>query len=131
MDGNELRLTHEFLAVMLGVRRSRITTALQELERKGLIAHRRSLVVIADREGVEEWSKGSYPRRTTIPRIVDFRPSPKLPLILHGLNLGALERLGCAVRRCKQKELELDRCGGVDSAARREFSFPSHRQRAH
>jgi len=40
VDGNEFKLTHEFLAVMLGVRRSGITTALQELERKGLITHR-------------------------------------------------------------------------------------------
>jgi CRP-like cAMP-binding protein len=45
-DGDDLKLTHEFLAVMLGVRRSGITTALQELERKGLIAHRRSFVTI-------------------------------------------------------------------------------------
>ena len=47
VDGDELKLTHEFLAVMLGVRRSGITTALQELERKGLIAHRRSFVSTA------------------------------------------------------------------------------------
>jgi len=60
VDGNELKLTHEFLAVMLGVRRSGITTALQELERKGLIAHRRSFVTIMDREGLEETSNGTY-----------------------------------------------------------------------
>ena len=60
IDGNEIRLTHEFLAVMLGVRRSGITTALQELERKGLIVHRRSVIIITDREGLEESSNGSY-----------------------------------------------------------------------
>jgi CRP-like cAMP-binding protein len=60
VDGNELRLTHEFLAVMLGVRRSGITTALQELERKGLIVHRRSVINITDREGLEESSNGAY-----------------------------------------------------------------------
>jgi CRP-like cAMP-binding protein len=59
-DGDELKLTHEFLAVMLGVRRSGITTALQELERKGLIAHRRAFVTILDREGLEEGSNGAY-----------------------------------------------------------------------
>ena len=62
IDGDELRLTHEFLAVMLGVRRSGITTALQELERKGLIAHRRAVVTIRDREGLEQGSKGAYSR---------------------------------------------------------------------
>jgi CRP-like cAMP-binding protein len=34
VDSEELPLTHEFLAVMLGVRRPGVTTALQELERK-------------------------------------------------------------------------------------------------
>jgi Mn-dependent DtxR family transcriptional regulator len=47
---------------MLGVRRSGITTALQELERKGLIAHRRSFVTILDREGREQGSNGAYSR---------------------------------------------------------------------
>ena len=60
VDGNEIMLTHEFLAVMLGVRRSGITTALQELERKGLIVHRRSVINITDREGLEESSNGAY-----------------------------------------------------------------------
>ena len=60
VDGNELPLTHEFLAVMLGVRRSGVTVALQELERKGLIAHRRSVITIVDREGLEHSSNGTY-----------------------------------------------------------------------
>ena len=60
IDGNELKLTHEFLSVMLAVRRSGITTALLELERKGLILHRRSIVIITDREGLEESTNGTY-----------------------------------------------------------------------
>ena len=60
VDGNEFALTHEILSVMLGVRRSGITTALQELERKALITYRRGLIVITDREGLEESSNGAY-----------------------------------------------------------------------
>jgi CRP-like cAMP-binding protein len=56
----ELALTHEFLAIMLGVRRSGVTTALQELERTALIAHRRGFVTILDRKGLEEQSNGTY-----------------------------------------------------------------------
>jgi CRP-like cAMP-binding protein len=56
----ELALTHEFLAIMLGVRRSGVTTALQELERSALIAHRRGFVTILDRKGLEEQSNGTY-----------------------------------------------------------------------
>jgi CRP-like cAMP-binding protein len=58
----ELALTHEFLSIMLGVRRSGVTTALQELERSALIAHRRGFVTILDREGLEEQSNGTYTR---------------------------------------------------------------------
>ena len=60
VDSDEIALTHEFLSVMLGVRRSGVTTALQELERKGLIGHRRSFITIIDREGLEERSNGTY-----------------------------------------------------------------------
>jgi CRP-like cAMP-binding protein len=62
VDGNELPLTHEFLAVMLGVRRSGVTTAIQELERNGLIGHRRSYITILDREGLESGTNGTYSR---------------------------------------------------------------------
>jgi Crp-like helix-turn-helix domain len=66
IDSDELKLTQEFLAVMLGVRQSNITTVLQELERnKGLVAHRRAFVTILDRQGLEEGSKGDYSLRHT------------------------------------------------------------------
>ncbi len=58
--GGELPLTHEFLSLMLGVRRSGVTTAIQELERKSLITHRRGIIRIIDREALEESSNGTY-----------------------------------------------------------------------
>jgi len=60
VDSDEIALTHEFLAIMLGVRRSGVTIALQELERKGLIGHRRSFITIIDRGGLEKRSNGTY-----------------------------------------------------------------------
>jgi CRP-like cAMP-binding protein len=60
VDGNELPLTQEFLAIMLGVQRSGVTIALQELERTGLIAHRRGVITILQREALEESSNGAY-----------------------------------------------------------------------
>jgi CRP-like cAMP-binding protein len=60
MDGNDLALTHEFLAIMLGVQRSGVTLALQELERAGLIAHRRGVITILQRKALEESSNGAY-----------------------------------------------------------------------
>jgi CRP-like cAMP-binding protein len=61
-DGDELPLTHEFLATMLGVRRSGVTVALQGLERTGLIAHKRGVIAILDREAMEKSSNGTYVR---------------------------------------------------------------------
>jgi CRP-like cAMP-binding protein len=58
--GDRLRLTHELLAMMLGVRRSGVTVALQGFERLGLISHRRGLIVIRDRKALEKSSNGAY-----------------------------------------------------------------------
>lgn len=60
MDGNELPLTHEFLSIMLGVRRPGVTVALNSLQSDGLITAQRGGIVILDREGLEECSKGAY-----------------------------------------------------------------------
>ncbi|MBZ9936934.1 Crp/Fnr family transcriptional regulator [Mesorhizobium sp. BR1-1-16] len=59
-EGDELPLTHEFISVMLGVRRPGVTVALQILEGRGLIRAVRSRIHILDREGLEESAKGFY-----------------------------------------------------------------------
>jgi CRP-like cAMP-binding protein len=60
VGGSRLELTHEFLSTMLGVRRPGVTTALHELEGKGLIRSQRSLVIVVDRAGLEELADGCY-----------------------------------------------------------------------
>jgi CRP-like cAMP-binding protein len=55
-----LPLTHEFLALMLAVRRPGVTEAVNEFTRKGLIAHERGAVVIIDRRGLMEIAGGLY-----------------------------------------------------------------------
>jgi CRP-like cAMP-binding protein len=61
-DGNTLTLTHEFLALMLGVRRAGVTIALQHLEARGLVTAERGSIVIADRDGLIEASNELYGR---------------------------------------------------------------------
>jgi hypothetical protein len=53
-------VTHEFLALLLGVRRQGVTVALHELEGKGLIRSTRGEVRILDREGLELAVTGFY-----------------------------------------------------------------------
>jgi CRP-like cAMP-binding protein len=60
MDGNDLPLTHEFLALMLSVRRPGVTGALQRLEYKGLISLGRGAITVEDRKGLRETANGVY-----------------------------------------------------------------------
>ena len=53
-------ITHEFMAVMLGVRRPGVTVAIQELEGMGLIRALRGEIVIRDRYGLFQIADGTY-----------------------------------------------------------------------
>jgi CRP-like cAMP-binding protein len=57
---NVLPLTQEFLAMMLGVQRTSVTTAAQALQRRGLIEYRRGLIAVLDRRGMEQKSCECY-----------------------------------------------------------------------
>jgi CRP-like cAMP-binding protein len=52
MQSDEFLLTHEFLAMMLGVQRTGVTAAAGALQRAGLIHYRRGNVTIIDRHGL-------------------------------------------------------------------------------
>lgn len=54
------RLTHEFLAYMLGVRRVGITLAAGNLQRNGLIEYRRGELTVLDRDGLKAAACGCY-----------------------------------------------------------------------
>lgn len=60
LDGDEVPLTHEFLSVMLGVRRPGVTVALDVLEKEGLIHAKRRAIAIVDRAGLRKISNGAY-----------------------------------------------------------------------
>ena len=57
---DNLTITHEFLALLLGVRRQGVTVALHDLEGKGLIKSTRSLIKILDRAGLQHAANGFY-----------------------------------------------------------------------
>lgn len=54
LEANELPHTHEFLAMMLGVRRPSVTDVLQPLQQKEIIRHSRGKITIVDHRALEE-----------------------------------------------------------------------------
>jgi len=60
LDSSAVPLTHEFLAVMLGVRRAGVTVALHNFERRGLIATKRGQLTLIDRAGIQQVAGSFY-----------------------------------------------------------------------
>jgi len=54
MPGNELTMTQELIANMLGVRREGVTEAAGKLQNSGFIRYRRGHITVLDRVGLEE-----------------------------------------------------------------------------
>lgn len=60
LQQNELALTHEFLGIMLGVRRAGVTVALHLLEKRGLIETSRKVIQVLNRDGLRAACNGTY-----------------------------------------------------------------------
>jgi CRP-like cAMP-binding protein len=58
--GNELRLTHEQMANLLGVRREGVSEAASRLQRQGLIRYSRGRIEVLDRPGLEQGTCECY-----------------------------------------------------------------------
>lgn len=57
---NDILLTHEYLAMMLGSRRSGVTISLAALQRAGFIQYAHGCITIQDRSGLEETTCECY-----------------------------------------------------------------------
>ncbi len=69
VDGNEVRVTHEALSEMLGMRRCGVTVAAAALQQAGLIRTGRGRFVILDRAGLQDVAQGGGPLlQATLPR---------------------------------------------------------------
>ena len=60
LPGNELRMTQELIANMLGVRREGVTEAARKLQNQGAIAYRRGRITVLDRPVLEKLSCECY-----------------------------------------------------------------------
>lgn len=57
---DQINLTHEFLSIMLNVRRAGVTLALHTLEEAGLVKTSRGSIHIVDRPGLEKFGFDAY-----------------------------------------------------------------------
>jgi CRP-like cAMP-binding protein len=60
LDSDTVALTQEFLAQMLGVRRTTVTELARGLQSKGLVRYKRGKIEILDRQGLEECACECY-----------------------------------------------------------------------
>ena len=60
VEGSDIPLTHEFIAMMLGVRRPGVTVALHVLEGMQVIHAKRGVITVLDREKLEELAEDAY-----------------------------------------------------------------------
>lgn len=60
LTSNAVPLTHEFLAVMLGVRRAGVTVAIHSFEKRGFVTTRRGQLTLVDRGGIEQVAGSFY-----------------------------------------------------------------------
>ncbi len=60
LDANEITMTHESLALMLGVRRAGVTVAIQGLEGRGAVVARRAVLRVIDRGILAELAGDAY-----------------------------------------------------------------------
>ncbi len=60
LGSDDLPLTHEFLSLMLGVRRSGVTEALHVLEGVQIVKTGRGRIQLLDRERLEDIAGGCY-----------------------------------------------------------------------
>ena len=59
-ETDELKLTQEFLAIMLGANRSSVTLSALALQSAGYIKYSRGLITILDRQGLEDFTCDCY-----------------------------------------------------------------------
>jgi CRP-like cAMP-binding protein len=60
VDGNDLKLTQEFIAEMLGTRRATVSLAAMVLQNDGFINYNRGRITITDRKGLEAFACECY-----------------------------------------------------------------------
>ena len=78
LRNNQLTMTQELIANMLGVRREGVTEAAGKLQKLGVIDYHRGHITVLDRPKLEELSCECYEVvKTESDRLLDYPPPPR------------------------------------------------------
>lgn len=81
-EGEEMQLTQEFLAMMLGVQRTTVTQVAQILQEHGIIRYQRGRIAICDRRALESRACECYRRvRDHAKRVLPVAPAQDGPCV--------------------------------------------------
>ena len=86
LSSDEITMTQEMIAHMLGVRREGITEAARKLQREGLIDYRRGHITVLDRQGLEAQTCECY-------QVVKTEFDRLLPSLSHGPLASPIHRV--------------------------------------
>jgi len=76
VEGDSFEITHEFLSMLLGVRRAGVSLAMGALQAVGIVRYTRGRVSVVDRPRLEEASCGCYHvTRTQLDRLLGGAPT--------------------------------------------------------
>ena len=110
LSGDALGLTHEFLAVTLGVRRAGVTVALQNLEAGGLIATKRKAIEVRDRAGLVKLAADIYGvPETEQARLTGWKPAQAADTTCLAARLNPVGDEPGGVERQDRDDAERDR----------------------
>ena len=82
LPGNELVMTQELIANMLGVRREGVTEAACKFQKAGLISYHRGHIIVLDRAGLEARTCECYAVvKKESDRLLPYRPEPGISIV--------------------------------------------------
>jgi CRP-like cAMP-binding protein len=109
LEGNQLVMTQELIANMLGVRREGVTEGALKLQHAGLIQYARGRITVLDRAGLERRSCECYAVvKKEYDRLLPVNPVHQPDFCRHQMTVRKSRGFRCALRGSQQRRDQID-----------------------